>query len=233
MKIQFHYMAMLVLMTMSAACKYDNYAPPSSTLKGKIVYNGEPINVSYNDVVFELWEPGWQKNIPINVTVAQDGSYSALLFNATYKLVIPKSQGPFMSKTNAETKSDTIIVNLKGSQNMNIEVLPYYMVRNPQFSAVGNKLSASCKLEQIITGTNARSIERVSLYISKTNFVDSRTSISTKDLNGRDITDFNNISLSVNIPSIIPAQNYVFARIGVKISGVEDMLFSPVQKIQL
>jgi hypothetical protein len=30
-----------------------------------------------------------------------------------------------------------------------------------------------------------------------------------------------------------PTQNYVFARIGVKIAGVEDLIFSPVQKVQL
>jgi len=28
-----------------------------------------------------------------------------------------------------------------------------------------------------------------------------------------------------------PTQNYVYARIGVKISGLEDMIFSPLVKI--
>ena len=49
---------------------------------------------------------------------------------------------------------------------------------------------------------------------------------------GSAITDPNNISLTVAVPSITPTQNYVFARIGVKIAGVEDLLFSALKKIQ-
>jgi hypothetical protein len=71
----------------------------------------------------------------------------------------------------------------------------------------------------------------VSLYINKTQFVSGGDNIAATDLGGGAITDPNSISLNVTIPAITPTQNYVFARIGVKIAGVEDMIFSPVQKI--
>ncbi len=55
--------------------------------------------------------------------------------------------------------------------------------------------------------------------------------IQRKDSAVNAATDLNNLQLSVPIPAITPAQNYVFARVGVKIAGVEDRLYSPIQKI--
>ena len=51
--------------------------------------------------------------------VAPDGSFSALLFDGTYKLTIPTWQG-------AKSKTDTMTINLKGNQELNIELAPYY-----------------------------------------------------------------------------------------------------------
>ncbi len=52
-------------------------------------------------------------------------------------MVIPKGQGPFLSSTNAETQSDTIIVSLRGSQTLDIEVQPFYMVDNASYQVNG------------------------------------------------------------------------------------------------
>jgi len=215
------------------SCEFDNYEEPESKLQGRIVYNGEPINVGYNDVIMQLWEPGWQLKGAINVSVDQDGSYSAVLFNAPYKLVIQPFQGPFRSIKNEVTQSDTILVDLKSNQTLDIEVMPYYMIRNIQISKAGSDVTANFGLEKIITDANAKNVENVTLYINKTTFVDRSNNIATKELNGADITDMNNVSMSVTVPALNTAQNYVFARIGVRIAGVEDMLYSPIQKIQL
>lgn len=221
------------------ACKKDNYDPPSSTLSGHITYQGVPINVSSKDVTFELWEPGWGKSGAITVNVKEDGSYSALLFDGNYKLVIPSSQGPFRSITNAETKTDTMLLTVSGSRDMNIEVMPYYMVRDAKLTLSGTTVNANCKLEQIITDANARNVESVFLYLNQTQFVDGTNYLARTALNGGDITDLANVNLSVNVPDNRSGngasgdQDYVFARIGVKISGVEDLLFSEVQQINL
>ena len=216
-----------------ASCGYDNFDEPGSKLEGKLVYKGEAINVSYNDVTFQLWEPGWQKKGEINVSVNQDGTYGAMLFDANYKLVIPKNQGPFMSLTNAETKSDTILVNLKGSKVMDIEVMPYYMIRTPQFTVAGRDVTGTFKVEKIITDANAKNVERVNLYVNKTQFVDFRSNVASAQLDGASVTAGNTITLKTTVPTITPTQNYVFARIGLKIAGVEDMIFSPVVKVNL
>jgi hypothetical protein len=221
------------------SCKKDNYDTPSVVLQGHITYKGEMINVSSKDVTFELWEPGWGKNGAITVDINEDGSYSALLFNGSYKLVIPRSQGPFRSVLNNETNSDTVLLQLNGSRTMDIEVMPYYMLRTPQFLLTGTTVGASCKLEKIITDANAKDIENVFLYLNQTTFVDGTNYIARTSIAGSDIADPDHISLNVEVPASTSAngstgdQNYIYARIGVKISGVEDLLFSPVEKINL
>jgi len=225
--------ALGVIGSFLASCQKDNFSEPGSKFEGKLVYKGEAINVSYNDVTFQLWEPGWQKKGEINVAVDQDGSYSAMLFNSNYKLIIPSNQGPFRSTTNAETKSDTILVNLNGSKTMDIEVMPYYMIRTPQFTVSGRDVTGTFKAEQIITGTSGKNIERVNLYVNKTQFVDFRSNVASAELAGATVTVGTTVSLKATVPAITPTQTYVFARIGLKIAGIEDMIFSPVVKVNL
>lgn len=110
--------------------------------------------------------------------------------------------------------------------------MPYYLIRTPQLAAASAKVTGSFKIEKIITDANAKDIENVKLYINKTQFVsEGDNNIGTTSLDGSAIVDVNNVSVSVAIPAIVPTQNYVYARIGLKISGVEDRIFSPVQKI--
>lgn len=232
MKFNFQYIILIVFTGMFFSCKKDNFSAPSATLSGSLVYQGQPIGVERNQVPYELYQFGFGKVGPIGQTFAQDGSYSSLLFDGEYKFIIPNNQGPFMWKKTAGGAPDSLTINLKGSQTMDIEVTPFYMIRNAQLVKSGNAVTGNFKLEQIITGADARDIERATLYINKTQFVSPGENIGNSSISGGDITDRNNISLSVDIPNISPAQNYIFARVGVKIAGVEDMIFSPLAKIQ-
>jgi hypothetical protein len=214
-----------------ASCKKDNYSAPSSTLTGKIVYNGEAIQVERNQVPFQLYQYGFGKVGAINSTFMQDGTYSAVLFDGNYKMIIPVGQGPFLSKELSPGVPDSIAVTLAGSKVMDIDVVPYYMIRTPQLTGGGGKVNATFKIEKIINDVNAKDIEAVTLFINKTDFVSGVDNIASANLNGTDITDLNNVNLSVSVPAISPTQGYVFARIGLKIAGVEDRIFSPVEKI--
>lgn len=229
------YLISICLLLITAGCgisDLDNYDSPDAVLEGSIVYNDEPIPVSYDNVTFELWQSGFGRELPIEVTVDQDGSFATELFDGDYRLIIPEGQGPFQRIFNEETQSDSINVTLSGSDSLNIEVLPYYMIRNTQFSNSGRTVSANFSLEQIISPDDGgQNVERVSLYVSKTNFVDGRTSESTIDLAGGEIGNMNNISLSTDVPEFTPTQDYAFARVGVKIQNVEDMMFSAIEKI--
>ncbi len=232
MKIQFHYIVLIALSAIAISCKKDNYEAPSSTLKGRIVYQGEAIGVERDQVPYELYQYGFGKVGALGASFAQDGSFSALLFDGDYKFIIPNGQGPFMWKQTATGAPDSLPITLKGTQTLDVDVTPFYMIRTPQITGGGGNVSATFKAEKIITDANAKDIERVSLYINKTQFVSGGDNIAITDLAGSDITDPNNITLTVKVPAIVPTQNYVFGRIGLKIAGVEDMIFSPVQKIQ-
>lgn len=223
----------LVLFTACSLNSYDNYDEPQSKLEGAFLYEGDSVRVSYNNVTFELWQSGFGAEAPIDVTVDQNGSYSAVLFDGDYRLVIPPGQGPFIGDGIGEGGSDTLNVQLRGHQQLDMEITPYYMIRNPQFSVSGRTVTANFAVEQVVTGANAQSVEVVELYVSKTNYVDTRTSIGTQTTAGADITDMNNIDLNVDVPEMTPSQDYVFVRIGVKITNVEDMIFSPVEKMEL
>ncbi|SDD67836.1 DUF3823 domain-containing protein [Pedobacter soli] len=234
MKNRFYFIIGAIIAVLFSACKKDNYDAPQADFTGRIVYKGEPIGVQYGQVNFELWQSGFGNYSALNVNVNQEGSFSAKLFDGNYKLVFSVNQGPFLWKKNAAGKQDTLAVNISGSKTMDIEVTPYYMIRGATLTAASGKVNGFCKLEKIITDANAKNVESVSLYINKTQFVDGGNNFggaAVQTLSGAAIADLNNLNLSVTIPAITPAQNYVFARIGVKIAGVDDMIFTPVAKI--
>lgn len=232
MAIKYNYILTLAIAAMLLSCKKDNYKPPATILSGKVVYKGEALQLENNQVPYQLYQDGFGKVGAITQTFEQDGSYSSLLFDGQYKLIIPNGQGPFIWKQNAAGDPDTLIVNLKGNQTLDLEVIPYYLIRTPQLAAASGKVTGSFKIEKIITDAHAKDIENVKLYINKTQFVsEGDNNIASTSLDGSAIVDVNNVSLSVAIPAIVPTQNYVYARIGLKISGVEDRIFSPVQKI--
>ncbi|WP_029277220.1 DUF3823 domain-containing protein [Pedobacter borealis] len=231
MKNRFYFIIGAIIAVFFSSCKKDNYEAPAADFTGRIVYKGEAINVQYGQVNFELWQSGFGNYSALNVNVSQDGNYSAKLFDGNYKLVFSPNQGPFLWKKNAAGKQDTIAVNISGNKVMDIEVMPYYMIRGASLTAASGKVNGFCKLEKIITDANAKDIESVSLYINKTQFVDGGNNIATQQLTGAALADLNNLNMSVSIPTIVPTQNYVFARIGVKIAGVDDLVFTPVTKI--
>lgn len=236
MKHCFKYILILSVIISFASCKKDNYAAPSTFLTGSLMYKGDSINVERNQVPFQLFQYGFGKVGPITSTFEQNGSYSQVLFNGDYKLIIPNGQGPFVWKQDASGNPDSLSITLNGNQTVNLEVTPYYMVRNAQFSysSSDSMMTATFKAEKIITDSSmAEDIERVSLYVNKTQFVSGGDNISYTDMAGGDITDPNNITLAAKLPPLVPAQKYVFVRVGIKIVNVEDMIFSPLQKITL
>ncbi|MBO0951433.1 DUF3823 domain-containing protein [Fibrella forsythiae] len=241
----FSFPALALLLLGLAACDKDNFEPPKSTFAGRIVYKGEPLlmqsanvatgNVSDFPVFIELWQQAYNNRSSIRVPVAQDGSFTSLLFDGDYKLIVPNGQGPFLWKRTAANNPDSLTLNLRGSQQMDIEVTPYYMVRSPQFTVSGRKVAGSVKLEKVITdAVNGKTVERVSLYVNKSQFVDAGNSILAANLAGSAITDLNTVNLTTaDVPALVPSQSYVYVRIGLKITGVEDMIYTPVQKVTL
>lgn len=233
MKNQFNYILLFLLGISFMSCEKDNYEPPKSHLTGRVIYQGMPLHLQPNRVSYELFQDGFGKSGPITGTFTAEGGYSQLLFNGTYTMIIREGQGPFLWGESMDNLNSEVIINVNGATEMDIEVLPYWMILNPGLSSGEGKVIGTFGLEQIITGAQAKTIESVTLYLSKTIFANSETNVATSSKAGADIEDVSNVSLDVNVPTLIPSQNYVFASIGVKIAGVEDMLFSEVQKVNL
>ncbi len=234
MKGKYRKLFWLLPFVLFTACKKDNYDAPKSSLTGALLYKGDTVRVASQQVHFELWQSGFGKLTPINVNVDQDGTFSAKLFNGSYKLDFPAGQGPFISDAiNQKDQSDTVAVEVKGNTLQDIEVLPYYMIRNLEFSISDSTVSGSFKLEQIVTDDQAKTVENVTMYINKTRFVDNNNNIATQSIAGNQISDLNHIALDVKVPEMVPTQNYIFARIGVKMTNVEDRMFSRIKKITL
>lgn len=231
MKRYFHYIALVVFTLAVFSCKKDNYEEPKSKLTGKFHYRGEAINVQFDQVPFELYEYGFGKVDPIRGAITQEGNYSHVLFNGSYKLVVRPGQGPFYWPQTGD-KADSLSITVNGDTQLDIEVEPYYMIRNPQITNAGTNVSATFKVEKIIMDpTRGKDIEKVALFVNKTQFVSENDNIRKTEIAGNAIADPNNVTIALTVPAISPAQNYVFARIGVKSAGVEDWIFSPVIKL--
>lgn len=233
MKIIFNYILSIALCFVFFSCEKDNFDPPGSQLTGRLLYDGNPIYLQQFEVTYELYQEGFGKVGPMGSSFTSAGEFSHLLFNGTYKMIVPNGQGPFIWDETDNGQVDTLIINVSGNTTLDIEVTPYWVINNPSFSYSDGKVTGTLALEQVVSGERARAVERVSLYISKTAFANARTNIAVIETNGGDISDWNNISLSATVPGLVPSQNYVFASIGVKFEGLQDMLFSPTEKITI
>jgi hypothetical protein len=205
-----------------SACEYDNYDPPTSELTGRFVYEGEPVGVRHDVDVLQLYEPGWQNFAPMEVHVSQDGTFSSLLFDGDYKLVLIKGNGPWVDQP------DTIDIHVRGSQTLDVAVEPFFMIRDEMMVLVnGNTLTASFNLDQIVEDSE---LEFVSLFVGKTRFVDNRFKMREERLGAvEDLSE--TITLNMDLSGV--NNDFVFARIGVKAKGSPELLFTQVQKIQL
>ncbi len=219
------FFSLLVGSVLLAGCAKDNFEPPTSTITGRVVYENQPVGVRTNGVQLELWQRGYQLFTKIPVQVAQDGSFSATVFDGDYKLVRLRGNGPWVDNT------DTIAVQVRGAAQVDVPVQPYYVIRNATVQKVGTNLTATATVSQATTG---RAIERVTLYVGATQFVDINNNAGRADLTGTALADLSKpLSFSMALPTTVTSKGYSYGRIGVKTVGVAEMLYTPVQKITL
>jgi len=85
--------------------------------------------------------------------------------------------------------------------------------------------------EKILAGDQGRDVESVTLFLNATTLVSNNGDYNIAQANA-DLSDLSNLDFSTAIPDNYN-DPYIFARVGVKIVGVEDLIFSPVEKIAL
>lgn len=207
-----------------AGCTKDNYKQPTSVIKGRVVYQGQPVGVRSNGVQLELWQHGFQLFSKIPVYVDQDGSFSASVFDGDYKLVQLKGNGPWVDKT------DSIDVQVRGESVIDVPVTPYFTITNETFTKSGTTITGTGKVTKI--STNA--IERVTLYIGTTAIVDANNNSTKLDKTGTAVADLTQpLSFNLTLPANLSSRDFVFVRLGVKTAGIGEMAYTKAQQLQL
>jgi hypothetical protein len=213
-------MLLCILMT---GCKKDNFEKPSSTLSGTVVFNKEAVGVRSNGVQLELWQHGFQLFTKIPVHVAQDGSFSASLFDGTYKLVRLPGNGPWMNNT------DSIDITVNGNTVVEVPVQPYFIIKNATAGKTGTTVTATFSIERVNT---SQPLESASLYVGKTNIVDAVSNLGAVTLSAGEIGDIASpVTINMTIPAALSAESF-FARIGVKTAGVAEQIYTQPIKIE-
>lgn len=221
--------ALVVLPGCGDILAFDNYDPPTSVLTGRVVFQGQPIGVRNRGVQLELWEPAFELNQKIPVNVRQDGSFRAVLFDGEYELNLLPGNGPWLDDPTR------IPISLRGEAHVDVEVKPYYTINNEQIDNLGGRIEAVFDIGEVNT---SRSIEYVGLYVATTQFVDRinqrvRREVPLDQLGSID----GPVRVSVDLPPDIhvtpsPAiRKEVFVRVGIKIVGVSEMIFSPIHRV--
>lgn len=240
-------LASVTLLTGCDIFTLDTYDPPGAILSGQLTYQGEPVGVRSNGVQLELWEPNptdfESTNTKIPVYVDQEGHYSAAVFNGNYEINLLAGNGPWV------TNRTRIPVTVSGDTELDIPVTPFYTIENESFTYLPSAgttgaIQATFNVGKVDT---SRQLEFVGLYISTKQFVDRNIGLAIPNSQrerARSVIqsqlDANApITISVNLPPDIfetgsPARREeVFVRVGVKTSGVSEMLFTQVQKVAI
>jgi len=221
-----HFLLFLAMAAVSfAGCKKDNYKAPSSTLKGQVAYDDQPIGLRSNGVQLELWQPGFELSTKIPIYLAQDGTFSASVFDGKYKLVLLRGNGPWING------ADTLDVNVNGNTEVTVPVTPYFMIKGASIGQSGTTVTASFSLQQV---NNSLPLDAVTIYVGSTTIVDQVNSVASAAKKAADITDITQpITISVTIPASLVAKGYAYARIGVKTAGVSELIYTIPQKLEL
>lgn len=220
---RFIFLFMIVAFTVTS-CGLDNYDAPQSRLHGKITYNGEELGLrgTGEAVQLQLYQDGYQLRDYIRVYVGQDGSFEALLFDGDYKLVTRDKNGPWVNNR------DTIVVNLKGSAEVEVPVTPFFTISNESISLSGNVLNATFNVNKIVSTAN---IDYVTLLVSKTSFVDDATYIARKDFRDQQAGSLN-LSMDLSDNTSVAAAKALFARVGVRTVGADQAIYSDIVRLK-
>ncbi|MDR0348131.1 MAG: DUF3823 domain-containing protein [Tannerella sp.] len=224
MKKTFNILIIGLLLAVITSCGKDNFDEPGAILKGKIVYNGQQIQVrgTGEAIQLQLYQDGYALKDPINVFVGQDGTFSAALFNGEYKLVMRENNGPWVYSR------DALVVNVKGTTEMELNVTPFFTISDENISISGSSVNASFTINQIV---NTAHVEKIYLILSKTQFADEVNNIYRKDISDVGVGQVN-VSGDFGDNKDVTNAKFIYGRVGVKTNGTEQAIWSPVVKLK-
>lgn len=214
----------IITFLVHVGCDYDNYNEPSSELSGQLVYEGTPIGVRSNEIELELWQSGFELSNDIPVFVDQDGTFSAILFDGDYQLVLREGNGPWVHN------ADSITIQLNGRVEIDLPVEPYYIINNESINYSGGSIEASFTIDQI---NNSRNLEFAGLYIGTHTILDQINNEINTTEQGEQVIFGDTVNINLDLSDHLVAREYLFARVGIKIDGIPELLFSKVHKVEI
>ena len=225
MKIKTIFSTLLLgLIVTTTSCTKDNYDAPESTLMGRIVYKGEPLQLrgTSEAIQLQLYQDGYEKHDPISVFVGQDGVYSAKLFDGEYKMVTRDHNGPWVNSR------DTTIIQVKGNTTHDVEVTPFYTISNADISLAGNTVKANFTINKI---------DRIILLMNTTNFVDDvwHNILRADDADRESVWNAEgaySMERDLTDNDAFQKAKTVFARVCVWSSGADQGIYSPVVRLK-
>jgi hypothetical protein len=219
----------LMLSVCFTSCEYDNYDPPKIKLSGNITYNGKALGLKNAQILLKIYEDGWPLKAYDLIAVNQNGEFNALLYPGSYTLLRTSGVGPWLDPL---TPADSIKFNITRDTVMNIEVTPYFTIDNLsiKFNANKDSVNGSFTLTKIAPAT----IEKIGLYIGRLLILDINNNaglyMEKRVSNGININGTNNIVVALT--DALKNDSYIFARIGVKVTNRQELIYSPVIKLE-
>ena len=221
MKLKYIKSCLILLIGLGAAsCEFDNFEEPKSTLSGRIVYNDEVLGLRSDGVQLELWQRGYDLFQKIPVYVAQDGTFSAVIFDGDYKMTLIRGNGPWMDRT------DSIDVQVRGSQMIDVEVQPYFVVSNTSFNVNGSSIDVTFTLDDTNSG---RDLEYASIYMGRTMLTDALRNDGVFRIPMEDIEFGTPMTVQVPISGSLAGRSEIFVRVGAKTNGIAELVYSQVE----
>ena len=207
-------------------CELDNFDEPKSEFKGRFVYEGEALQLrgtAYdNDCMMYAYQEGpeYENRGAINLFVNSDGEFNSLMYDGFYKIVLRQDRGPWIPR------QDTIEVNIKGNQILDVEVTPYFLIKDTKIDFQNKVVKVKCKINQVV---ETASIDRAVIYISKTKLVDNVAKIAEKSFTNLNPGE-HEFTFDLSDNGVTDAAKFLYAR--VKARQGNDYIFSEVSQLR-
>lgn len=220
------------------SCEYDNFDEPNAIISGKIVYEGNAICVKNDQVTFRLYEPGWELSAStyMNVQVAQDGTFSASVFKGkNYCLIRQNNIGPWVNPSSSDT---IFVINCAKNEVVEMPVTPYYLLANASITCSNKIVSGTCSVREV---TGGRNIEYVGLYAGRNIIVDNTYNFGEAGAVTTTASVGDQVSLTLNLSGLqvssttgsLPSSGFIYARMGLKIEGIDAMVYTEPFKLSI
>ena len=139
----------------------------------------------------------------------------------------------YYEKYDIHLDADDIIIDNYDGRTVDVQVTPYYLLDNESITCSGRQVTGTCTITEVTPGMN---IEKVGLYVGRNIIVD-----DTRNLGQGGYTEVNTglaagqtVTLNVDLSGFstnstnnsLPQTGFVYARMGLKIAGIDAMIFT-------